>query len=211
MNFFGHACVAARVDSDPRVLLGAMLPDFASMSRTRLAGSEDPAVAAGIALHLATDDVFHGARGFLTLYSRGIDRLEAAGLDRGPARAVAHVGTELLLDGLLLGDPSLDAAYLEAVALPLDELGLSFRKDGGERFRSLHARLSDHGLPVDYRSPERIAERLEQILARRPRLALAPGDREKVVPYLVEARDELEAVLPVLLAEVYEGLELPGV
>src|SRR5690606_31275930 len=51
MNFFGHACVAARVDSDPRVLLGAMLPDFASMSRTRLAGSEDPAVAAGIALH----------------------------------------------------------------------------------------------------------------------------------------------------------------
>src|SRR5690606_3246840 len=77
MNFFGHACVAARIDSDPRVLLGAMLPDFASMSRTRLAGSEDPAVAAGIALHLATDDVFHGARGFLTLYSRGIDRLEA--------------------------------------------------------------------------------------------------------------------------------------
>ena len=38
----------------------------------------------------------------LDLYVRGTGELEAKGLGRGPARAVAHVGTELLIDGLLL-------------------------------------------------------------------------------------------------------------
>lgn len=206
MNFFGHACVATRIDSDPRVVLGAMLPDFASMCRTRIRGADDDAVAAGIALHLATDDVFHGAPTFLAIYTSGIDALEAAGLGRGPARAVAHVGAELLLDGLLLGDPTLDAAYLEAVALPARELGLSFREGGSLRFEALHTKLREHGLPDDYRSPERVAERLEAILARRPRLALAPGDRERLIPFLEETRAWLRPRLPALLAEVHDGL-----
>ena len=208
MNFLAHASVALRIDpeADPRVVLGAMLPDFASMSRARIALAGDPAVRRGIALHLATDDVFHGAPAFLALYTRGIDALEALGVARGAARAVAHVGTELLLDGLLLGDPGLDAAYLEAVALPIAPLGLTFRAGGAERFEALHARLSEHGLPEDYRSPERVALRLEQILARRPRLALAPGDRARIVPFLEETRGLLAAGLTTLLAEVDAGL-----
>lgn len=209
MNFLAHASVALRIDpgADPKTVLGAMLPDFASMSRARLALAADPAVSDGIALHLATDDVFHGAPEFLALYTRGIDALEALGVGRGAARAVAHVGTELLLDGLLLGDPALDAAYLEAVALPIAPLGLSFRS-GAERFEALFARLTEHGLPEDYRSPERVALRLEQILARRPRLALAPGDRARIVPFLEETRERLDARLPALLDEVDAGLSL---
>lgn len=211
MNFLGHARVAARVSSDPRLLLGAMLPDFASMARARLTSVADPEVAAGVRLHLDTDDVFHGAQGFLTLYERGVRELEAEGLARGPARAVAHVGTELMLDGLLLGESSLEAAYLDAIALPFEELGISFRADGAERFRTLHARVRDHGLPVEYRCPEQVAERLEQILLRRPRLALAPGDRARIVPFLAEAQNELRETLPALLNEVHEGLREVGV
>lgn len=184
-----------------------MLPDFASMSRTRLRGARDERVGAGVALHHATDDVFHGAATFVALNARGVETLEAAGLGRGPARAVAHVGIELLLDGLLLGDPALEAAYLEAVSLPVAELGLSFRgEDGAARFEALQVRLRSHGLPDDYRWPDRVALRLEQILARRPRLALTPEDRPRVVRFLEEARASLERRLEPLLAEVDEGL-----
>lgn len=206
MNFFGHATVACWQHRDPRWVLGAMLPDFASMSRARLRGAEDPEVAAGIAHHHATDEAFHGAPTFLELYSRGAEALEASGVGRGPARAVAHVGAELLLDGILLDDAAAGEAYLAAVALPREPLGLRFLGEGAERFAALHARLGEHGLPEDYRSPERVALRLEQILARRPRLSLSPEDRPAVTAHLHRTRDTLVTLAPRLLAEVRHGL-----
>ncbi len=210
MNFFGHATVACWLDRDPRWVLGAMLPDFASMCRTRLRGAANPLVEKGIALHHATDAVFHGAPTFVELYAAGTEELETAGLGRGPARAVAHVGTELLLDGLLLDDAEVASAYLDAVALATrDDLGLRFR-DGGEGFRRLAIRLSEHGLPDDYRSPDRVAMRLEQILARRPRLALVAEDRSPVVAYLTRTRRTLETRLSGLLREIATELDAPG-
>lgn len=212
MNFFGHASVACWLDVEPRWVLGAMLPDFASMSRARLRGADDPQVRAGIALHHATDGAFHNAPVFVDLYASGGAALEAAGLDRGPSRAVAHVGTELLLDGLLLDrDGAARDAYLAAVALPLSELGLRFaRDDGPERFALLYERLSGYGLPFDYRSPEQVALRLEQILARRPRLAIRAGDRAIILPFLERTREALAASLPDLLDEVRAGLATYG-
>ena len=207
MNFFGHALVACRRDPDPRWVLGAMMPDFASMCRARLEGSDDPTVAAGIAFHHRTDDVFHGAPTFLAFYGEGIDALERGGVSRGAARAVAHVGTELLLDGLLLDDRSARAAYLDAVALPSTaEPGLRFRGDGGLRFQGLYDRLRDHGLPEDYRSPARVALRLERILAPRPRLALAPDELPRIVPWLTETQGRLRGRVEGLLDEVAQGL-----
>jgi hypothetical protein len=188
-----------------------MLPDFASMSRTRIRGAEDPLVAAGIAFHHRTDDVFHGTETFLGIQIRGADELEARGLGRGPARAVAHVGPELLIDGLLLDDEATCEAYLAAVrATAPARLGLRFAGDGGARFAQLHRRLRGYGLPEDYRCPRRVGHRLVQILARRPRLALAEGDLDAVVPWLEATRRALSARLPRLLEEVFEGLEPAG-
>jgi acyl carrier protein phosphodiesterase len=209
MNFLGHAAVARWVGSDPRWVLGAMIPDFASMCRARVSGAECPTVGAGIAFHHATDDVFHGAPTFVGLYARGTAALEAAGVDRGPARAVAHVGTELILDGLLLDDTELTRSYLSALeALP--GVVLAFRSDGEERFLRLRDRLLGHGLPQDYRDPERVALRLEQILAHRPRLALRPEHRARVTSFLEHARAELARGLPTLWAELREGLPAPS-
>jgi hypothetical protein len=207
VNFFGHATVAAWVDPDPRLVFGAMLPDFASMSRTRLLGAGDPRVAEGIALHHQTDEAFHGAPTFLELYVSGTEDLEARGLGRGPARAVAHVGTELLLDGLLLDREPAKSAYLDAVALPgRADLDLRFRDQGGERFQSFYARLAEHGIPNEYRSPERVAIRLEQILSRRPRLAFGDVDGPHVVGFLETMQASLRDRLTTLLAEVESSL-----
>lgn len=207
VNFVGHARVASWTASDPGFVLGAMLPDFASMSRARLVGADHPRVSAGIALHHRTDEVFHGAPTFVALNEGGAANLEARGLGRGPARAVAHVGTELLLDGLLLDDAATRDAYLGAVRVEAAPLGLRFAHDGGARFTALHRRLAEHGLPEDYRSAEGVLLRLEQVLARRPRLAWAADARPLVLTWLRATRGALEEALPRLLDEVRHGLE----
>ena len=207
MNFVGHAAVARWVDTDPRWLLGSMLPDFASMSRARLKGAADGVTAAGIAFHHRTDDVFHAAPTFVALQAHGVEALEACGVGRGPARAVAHVGPELLIDGLLLDDGAVRAAFLDAVRQPTGPLGLQFAGDGGGRFVRLHALLLDHGLPEDYRSASKVAARLARILSRRPRLAMAPDDVDRVTPWLEATRWQLATDLPRLMDEVRRGLE----
>ena len=67
MNFFGHAVVATWHATEPRFVLGAMLPDFAAMIRARPPAARDPELARGIALHHATDEVFHDAPTFREL------------------------------------------------------------------------------------------------------------------------------------------------
>ncbi|MBX3268834.1 MAG: hypothetical protein KF729_01150 [Sandaracinaceae bacterium] len=204
MNFFGHAAVAAWTSDEPRWVLGAMLPDLVSMCRARIADVEDEAVRAGVALHHRTDDAFHGAPTFVALQRDGIDALEAAGVGRGAARAVAHVGPELLIDGLLLDDPAACAAYAGAVAFE-GALGLRFAR-GGERFEALRREAATRGLPNDLRAPPAVAARLERVLARRPRLALVAADAAPVTRWLAGARVRLERDLGRLLEEVHARL-----
>lgn len=212
MNFYGHATVATWYERHPRFVLGSMLPDFASMAGARLRGAEDPLVARGIELHHQTDDVFHRAALFLRLSETGADELIDRGLGRGPARAVAHIGTELLLDGLLLedsGDELTKEAYLGAVAAAeASDLGLEFRREeGSDRFQALSSRLSGYGLPLAYRDPEMVFVRLTQALHRRPRLALVPEDEAVVVPWLRQTRRVLEEEGDGLVREVREGVD----
>lgn len=183
MNFFGHVVVAGWFEDDPRYLFGSMLPDFASMSGTRLAHVGDTRVAAGVALHHRTDDAFHSAPAFVRLMAVAREELERRAVGWGTARAVAHVGTELLLDGALLQRHAA-APYLAALetahALTRDaSFGESFR-DRGEGFRPLLARLREAGPPHAYESTDKVTGFLERALHRRPRLRFGPGDAQKV-------------------------------
>ena len=108
-----------------------MLPDFATMVRARLADAEDPEVAAGIAHHHATDAAFHGMPAVLGLMRELDERLAALGCARGPRRAVAHIGVELLLDGVLVEEAAYRAAY--AGGLGHDPSGVRWREDDGPR------------------------------------------------------------------------------
>ena len=67
MNFFAHAWVARHLRREPAFLLGAMLPDFATMCRARLGEITHETLAEGIAEHHATDEAFHAGETFMRL------------------------------------------------------------------------------------------------------------------------------------------------
>jgi hypothetical protein len=194
VNFFGHAAVASWFAEAPGRVLGAMLPDFATMSGARLAEPTDAEVAHGIDLHHKTDAAFHHLPPVLALMRELDDRLEAAGCARGPRRAVAHIGVELLLDGVLVDDVGYRESYLAGLAH--DAAGVRWRHDGDDtRFSVLLARLRSYGVPDDLRKPDAIAQRLHRMLAHRPLLAPSPTDLAAIKSGLVahQARVEVAA------------------
>jgi hypothetical protein len=174
VNFFGHAAVASWTSAAPGVVLGAMIPDFSTMSGARVASTTDADVAAGIDHHHATDAAFHTLP-VVTGLMRELDgKLERLGCARGPRRAVAHIGVELLLDGELVGEAAYRDAYLKAIAHDAD---IAWREAGdGERFARLIDRLRGYGVPDDLRDPAAITFRLGRMLAHRPLLAPSPAD-----------------------------------
>lgn len=190
MNFFGHAVVAswASHDSPGGHALGAMLPDFQTMSGARVATVDDPAIAEGIALHHRTDAAFHRLAAFVGLTREVEQRLARAGVSRGPMRAVGHIGVELLLDGALLDDAGGRAAYLAALDHPIATI--AWRDPGdGDRFAHLHERLRAHGLPDDLARPESAAARVLRMIAGRPLLRATATEADAI-------RRELAAVAP---------------
>jgi hypothetical protein len=176
VNVLGHAHVARATGVDAAAeLLGAVLPDLASMAGFRLERDGLPApVAAGVRGHLAADAAFHADRTFMTGSSAlGRDAAERAGLSRGAARAVGHVGWELLLDGTLL-DGRAAEDYRRALAVAEEATGGVPARDRA-RWRGLLAHRPRLGWPP-YDDPAWVAERLHGMLARRPRLGF-PADR----------------------------------
>jgi hypothetical protein len=206
VNFFGHATVACWQRTAPEFVLGAMLPDFANMSRARLAGVDHPDVADGMDLHHRTDAIFHYTNGFRRLYRRGIRALRARGLERGPAWGSAHVGVELLLDGTLVHDAEVGDAYLEALRCA-DDIDIQWRDEGGaERWSHIRSLLTTHGVPLGYREPSVVADRVARVLSVYPRLALDARSRDTLDGWLHDAAPDVEAASEPILSEVRDAL-----
>lgn len=221
MNFFGHAWVAAWFSEAEPFLLGAMLPDFASALRSAVPASPHAELAAGIRLHHETDRVFHATESFQALEHRARCALGAAGLSKGPRRALAHVGVEFLIDDELGRPPagaSVVAGYLRALrfgASPDCRSLLHWRNAfDAERFGHLCARLASatwaasQGLRSD--ADGRLALRLVACLAGRPRLELQPDEEAALEPWLAECRPLVAAAIPGLLGELARGLDAPA-
>ncbi len=210
MNFGGHIAVAMRLAPDaPRVWLGAALPDLGAMGRFRLMGdTADPDVTAGIALHHATDDAFHRHPTFTETMARLRVDLTAEGVGRGPARAVAHVGPELLIDGYLLGDDQLgdavDAAFAEIGVLG-PALATLVETSGDEWLRHL-AKVPAWGLPTDYADPQAVAQRLHRILSQRPRLELDAVHIDAISRRLAAEQPGLDQAVPPLIDDLERSL-----
>src|SRR6187431_3792373 len=215
MNFFGHALIAHRDEATrgptrAEFVLGAMLPDFASMLRTRLPLAALDALDAGVSLHHQTDDAFHGSLSFLDLSQRASSYLSERGVSRGTARAVAHVGVELLLDAAFARENAANEAYLSAIACAMTEpVRGSLRwqtSDAGERFQQLCHRLQQRGRFQENPPSELVAERLQSILADRPRLSMNDGALSVVQEWVSSARPQITSGAPRLLREVEQRL-----
>ena len=228
MNFVGHIHLAriavgdagpGGVDPNQRrgrpadrgFLVGAALPDIAAMGRFRLAApSTDRAVRGGIDLHHRTDDAFHRHPWFRRNAKAVTDELDRAGLTRGAARACGHVGVELLLDGRLLHDrsdlgPSVQWTIAELARPDLllsDLVGPEHRPAWAAHLQAVSAWT----LPDDYRLPAAVAERLQRILTRRPRLAFGPDQVATVAAVLTERQPILEADLEEMVTDLSETL-----
>lgn len=206
MNFFGHATVAAwRDPRDPRFLLGAMLPDFASMCGARLAVEQpDPEIAAGVALHHLTDAIFHRAPVVVGLFRDAEVRLEARGVRKGPRRAAAHVGVELLLDGVFVRESDNRAAYLDGLDATT---GVQWRDDDGPaRFAALVARLRHYGVPVDLIGGAGVARRIERTLAGRTLLEPSGDERTAIAAVMDDLVARVDAAAATVLMQVRAGL-----
>jgi hypothetical protein len=212
LNFFAHSKLALWRSDDPRFALGAMLPDLTGMLGLRLRQVDHEVLASGVAYHHATDAAFHVAPIFLTLCAHGVATLSEAGVGRGTARAVAHVGTELLLDGALSRDDSRAVqAYRAALEIGtrerlVDHLDLL----GSANAQSMHeglTRLASAPIPEGYRDTAFVFARLRSILARRPRLAMQDSDLTRVQRYLEEIQPRVTQLSAELLEQVRANLE----
>jgi hypothetical protein len=176
VNFVGHIATGLRVGGDQvdaPFLVGTALPDLASMARTRL-GAADGSLGGGIALHHATDHAFHAEGWFLDLERELRELLRQDGLPDGAARACAHVGPELLLDGALLEDPAIASGVStvwDQIAAPDDEV-VDLAPDGQHgSWRAHLIGIAGRLDPFTYGDAAIVAQRLHGITARRPRLA----------------------------------------
>jgi hypothetical protein len=189
-----------------------MLPDFATMCGSRIVAADDAEVAGGIALHHTTDAAFHQLPVVLGLMRELDGHLASGGCARGPRRAVAHIGMELLLDGALLDEPAYRAAYLRGLSHdpgpgPGPGPALHWRDpDAAPRFAMLLTRLRARGIPEDLRSPDAITTRLQHILAGRPLLAASSDDLRAIRSALIAFKPRLEVAADTVMRGVRAAL-----
>lgn len=217
VNFYGHAVLAAATHSDSAFVLGAMLPDFISILGSRPLRLELGALALGVGFHHRTDAAFHDSDTFRALQRQASLHLAARGVRRGPTRAVAHVGVELLIDAALARRPASvhpgttleNERYLSALELGTSpELGLVWESAvQTQRFTELCQRLHHAGVDRFRGEPPEVVAALARILARRPRLALSEDELHAVEGWAPEAYVAVENELPALLKELENQLD----
>lgn len=206
MNVLGHTHVAERLrPHDAAHALGAVLPDLASIAgvrlQTPLPAPAHAAIAEGIACHHAADATFHSLARFRAGAAALRRDLLAAGLPTGPARAVAHVGYELLLDGTLVGTPTEDAyrRALAGVADATDAIAPAHRA----RWLAFVDRTTTVRHAPRYDDVEWVAGRLVAILAHRPRLRLDAAHVPAVARVLDRHVDAIRDDAPHVLGSTF--------
>lgn len=209
MNFFGHAAIAGRFRASPEFVLGAMLPDFAGMLGIKTPPVTPDALGAGVRFHHLTDHAFHELRSFRAFCAEATRFLDAQSVRRGTARAVAHVGVELLLDAALAEDEAARSRYFAALgAARRAELFVpsTYTPEECARLAGLGEVLENRGIS---RNPDTglVVTRLERALAARPRLAIEPRDRAAVGSWVELFRDRVVASTPDLVSELTSALE----
>ncbi len=159
----------------------------------------------GVAEHRRLDKYFHNHPVFTRNQGAAYQALVENGIGRGPARASAHVGVELLIDGAILSaDLAPTFPGLWARLHSPDDAVVNLVEDKhGRLWLDWLARFTQQLDPRRYASPRYVAERLHQhILGSRPRLQLSEGEVVPVTRALTTINDSIVGDLPRLLADL---------
>ena len=207
MNLVGHVAVALDPDAAPPstdFLVGCMLPDLAAIARVRVARPEG-ALGDGVAFHHACDAVFHESEWFRTSNRALRDALVDAGIDSGPARACSHAGVEMLLDGRLVTDATVDTharVVLQAVRTGAPALGdlapVDARDVWIERLQMIGGSLD----PSRYQDARFVAERLHRMTNGRRRIELPAAQVDAVEAALRDFQPGIAEAAPDVVASV---------
>lgn len=189
MNFPAHAYVALQVaGDDPGLVFGAILPDLTAIAGVRFDRELPAAVLAGRRLHHRTDECFHDSAGFRAGAGGLRVALRGHGMASGPSRAGAHLGYELLLDTFLPWNDAASRALDDGLAHG-SELAAGLDPDARRRWTLLLGRLREADWSaMSAMTDTVVAERIEVVLSRRPRLALPIGARDAVTAAVAAAR-----------------------
>jgi hypothetical protein len=208
VNFFAHAVLASERSADAAFVLGAMLPDLCGFASVRLAhaaaGELAPgALREGVRFHHASDAAFHAHRSFGARCAELTHTLEARGVRRGPARGVAHVASELLLDGWLAREVGVPRAYRDALGgAPGLFARECFAPHERDAVAAVCARVFASPLPEAYADAAFVCERVERALAPRPFLALRACELPAVAEALAAEAAHCAAWAPRVLSDV---------
>ena len=207
MNLVGHVAVALEPDAAPPstdFLVGCMLPDLAAIARVRIARPTGE-LGEGVAFHHACDEVFHESAWFRGANRALRDALVDAGIDSGPARASSHAGVEMLLDGRLVADDSVDVharVVLDAVSTGAPALGPlapdDMRDEWVERLQMIGTSLD----PARYRDARFVAERLHRMTQGRRRIELRADQVDTVTAALREFQPGIADAAPDVVTQV---------
>ncbi|HEU4431401.1 MAG TPA: hypothetical protein VFT98_21755 [Myxococcota bacterium] len=203
VNFFAHAALAHELRAEPAFVLGAMLPDLCGFARVRVRAEIDGALGAGVRFHHASDAAFHAHRVFAARCGELSAALEARGVRRGPARGVAHVANELLLDGWLARAVGVPETYRAALNRAGELLGTSGAAPASSAaLQAVCMRLHAAPLPESYAEVAFVCERVERALASRTFLALTQDELPALAPALARAGEACATWAPAVLADV---------
>lgn len=187
MNYFGHAAVAGLRTGEPRFVLGAMLPDLVPMAGVTVPRSlVDAELTRGVAFHLETDALFHATDTFVAWNRRTLAALRGLGISRGPARACAHIGVEMLIDAELTQRSDAFILYEDALRYVIEtpEVLAPMSRDEQMQSSALCRHLLQRGRSVFEPSAERFSLRLGRTLAFRPRLRPSTSELMVIADYL---------------------------
>jgi hypothetical protein len=214
MNLVGHVAVALAPDAalpSTDFLVGCMLPDLAAIARVRVARPEGE-LGEGVAFHHACDAVFHESEWFRDANRALRDALVGAGVESGPARACSHAGVEMLLDGRLVADETVDVSarvVLDALTTGASALGVLAPDDQRdvwiERLQMIGSSLD----PARYRDPRFVAERLQRMTSGRRRIELPMEQVDDVTDALREFQPGIAAAAPAVVAEIRQSVPIP--
>lgn len=208
MNLLGHVRVALPSSTDAQFVLGAILPDLESLVGQRLDVARSlPKVVEGIALHKATDAVFHADRRFVEGSIALTRALQARGIGRGASRGVGHAGWELLLDGLLVDDHRVTAAFTGAIDVLAELAGAPGpAPDVTDRLVWFADRQRTQPIWAAYADPTAVADRLHRQLSARPRLAFPRDQVPEVAGALATASADIRVAGPGLVDDVIRAV-----